>query len=376
MKRRFNLAVGLMLGLLFSCGREFHNVRSGHNAIRDSRDAENRQGELPDPQDGANGDDQDDDLDIAFDLGSEPEDYLSFTEVNETFAGWADKAPHISEFVSYAEVHGFKTSYLRISRAVARPELSLPSVLIAAAVHGDEQIAAATVIGFTHRLLMGYQSDDALRNLIKTRDIYIVPVTCADGYSNVSRTVEGGIDPNRSYPWPGDQNAQSAACVDGLRNLYEQKHFNATIDVHASGRMWLLPWGYTEDRFVEGDRGDLYRQLGAKLASLNNYQWGPIPTMVGYIAPGSSADYFYIRGKELGVNTVALGAEVGTSKEPHPSYIKDEVDLNFEPLKVFISEAPVLFDQSSGTYASYKQKVKVEYPVYSDISPWFVPGME
>ncbi len=222
------------------------------------------------------------------------------------------------------------------------------------------------------------QTNIEIRSLFEKREIYIVPVTCPEGYRNRERTVEGGVDANRSYPWPGHEEVKSASCVEALKSLYEEKKFQATLDLHASGRMWLLPWGYTYEEFSEGQKGQLLKRFSAKLAELNDFTWGPIPDMVNYLAPGSSADYFYLRGKQLGISTLSMGIELGTQKQPARSQIKVETDLNFKALLEFVKEAPDLFDGSSSTFqlsSTQEQKIDESRRAYAP-SPWFTPFEE
>ncbi len=61
--------------------------------------------------------------------------------------------------------------------------------------------------------------------------------------------------------------------------------------------------------------------------------------------------------------------EAGTAKIPAASAIPVETALNLQPLLIFIEKAPVLF-------RSYDVVPDVLPPVYQDLSPYFVPGLE
>ncbi len=310
------------------------------------------------------------------DVGAMPEHYMDLNEMKETLQDWAKKAPHLAEYKVYGNAQGQDIFYLRLTdKRVSTPK---KRVLINATVHGDEKIATTTIMGVTHKLLANFDSDADIQEMMKTRDIYIAPVTCPDGYARDVREVEG-VDPNRSYPWPGAPNARSTKCVQALRDLFEDVQFHATVDYHASGRMWLLPWGYTDTPIAEGNKGNLYRQFGKQMSDLNGYRWGSVPEMVGYIAAGSSADFFFLRGKELGLNTCSIGAEVGTSKHPPESSIATEINKNWKPVLHFIKVCPVLFDEAAmGSYslAGFEPEKDIPVPKYSDISPYFTPGLE
>lgn len=302
----------------------------------------------------------------VFDLGPEPSDYLDMGDVYKLLQKWQERAAPIATLHSYGKAQGYDLQYLRI-HAGARADA--PKVLIDAATHGDEAISVATVLGVTHRLLSLYGREKEVTDLLKERDIYVVPMVCADGYARGSREVEGQ-DPNRTFPHPGDPNRRSVQCITALRNLFHKEQFNATIDYHASGRMVLLPWGYTRQRFADGNRAAAYRNLGQKLASLAGYTWGQIPDMVGYTAPGSSVDYFYIEGKKANVNTFSVGIEVGVAKRPARSEIPIEVGRNFPLIIAFLKDAPQAFESEQLTTDT------IHWPVPQKISPYFVPGKE
>lgn len=306
--------------------------------------------------------------DPQFSVGDAPDDYLSVDAINHLISDWAGKASPIATVQQYGTVAGQAVQYLRISSAVSNPAQNLPKILIDASTHGDEPISVTTVLGFTHLLLSQFGRDPEITELIKTRDIYVVPLVCPDGYAADSREVEGGQDPNRTYPYPGNENQKSVQCIQAMRDLFIQVGFNATIDYHASGRMVLLPWGYTETAFNDGGNATAYKNFGQKLGGLAGYDWGQIPSMVGYIAPGGSVDWYYIEGQKRGWNTMAIGVEVAESKQPARSEIPIEVAKNVPLLKTFIREAPTAFKSSYAT--------DIPWPRWKGPSPFFVPFKE
>lgn len=303
------------------------------------------------------------------DLGAEPNTYLDYSQITELIKSWAQAGPEILQVGNYGQVGGYDNHYLRLSAAVSDSSLNLPKVMIDACIHGDEWIATALLLAVIHRLVEQYAVDNTITTLIQTRDIYFVPVTSPASYDQRNREEEGQ-DPNRSFPGPGALNNQPTSSVANLMAFFVDKGFNATLNFHASGRMVLLPWAYTEALFEEGNDGAKHRTLANKMANAATYRWGSVPDMVGYTAEGSSIDWFYVEGQKRGFNTCTMGVEAGTSKMPAESQISTEANRDYTMIVDFISEAPVLLTK-------YGDRVPdITPPVYDTPSPYFVPGLE
>lgn len=302
------------------------------------------------------------------DPGPEPHQFLDVNEVASLLDEWASLSPQLMSTQTVATIDGSPSKALRIASPKARH-----NALIFAGVHGDEKIGVAVALGVAHRLIAGYARDDRVTRLLDATAVTIVPVTCPDGYAADSRTVDGGRDPNRTFPSPGAESVKSARCITALREFADRTPWRATMDVHASGRMVLLPWAYTSTPFADNGREVGYRRLGQKMGGLSGYQWGSVPSMVGYLAPGSSMDYFYVEGKRKNIPTCAMGLEVGTSKRPSESAIVTEIDKNWPMMQTFIEEAPTLFDT---TYSGDLVADLIPLPHYPTFPEGFVMGEE
>ncbi len=305
------------------------------------------------------------------DLGQAPVAYMDFTTLGSTMKAWAAKAPKLAET---GTVGPSGATFLRISASVHSGK-TLPKILITAAMHGDETISTATVVGLMHRMLSRSGQDPEVDQMLATRDVYFVPVTCAEGYQNNSREVEG-TDPNRSFPSPVNPTRQGTQCARDLAQFFEKHRFVGTLDYHASGRLMMYPWSHKSGPVDNAahDRG--FRVLAKKMAELAGYQWGQIPALIGTVAEGSSGDFFYWKGQELGLTTCAMAVEVGQSKRPAPGSIGAEVDLNYGALMAFLQESPTVLAQSAATLGDRYGDSDPEAPVYPNLSPWLVEGLE
>lgn len=299
-------------------------------------------------------------------LEAPPVRYGKAQELSTMISTWAAAAPSYLQTVTYGSANGYEQKYLRISRAVSTGE-QLPRVLVTAGTHGDEWTAVGALTQVLHKIAAGYNSDPEITNLVNTRDLYFVLTVCPQSYDRQMREAEGQ-DPNRSFPIPGrGGNGRTPACIQNIMNLFGQVGFHATLDLHNLGDMLLLPWGYTRQRFSDGNNGQLYQQLGGKIARNLGYRMGQISQIL-YEAPGGSVDYFYAEGKTKGWNTCAMGAEIGSSKRARENQIPQEAANVFRLVLDFSKDAPVLFNGGSG----YGLTQRVKLPALEDVQDLLV----
>ena len=74
----------------------------------------------------------------------------------------------------------------------------------------------------------------------------------------------------------------------------------------------MYPWAYTHDP-VDPASHARFDTLTKNMAVANNYTYGAIADVI-YVAPGSSADYYFWKKGSL-----SLGIEMGQDKVPDPS---------------------------------------------------------
>jgi carboxypeptidase T len=233
--------------------------------------------------------------------------YHSFDEVLLWMKNVEESSPNIAKIVSYGTSAGGKPlQALRIGTANAKSTL-----LLTAATHGDELITTEVLMDLANKFILGYGSDSRITRILDAVEIYFVPVVNPDGFVKVQR-YDSGRDPNRSYPYPEKEKQVPTASIDGLIKLFHSKTFRGTLDFHAFGEMVMYPWAYTRSSIPDEDKVKLHR-ITQSMAETNDYAYGPISEVI-YIAPGSSADYYYWRTRSM-----SIAVEIGKSKVPNPN---------------------------------------------------------
>jgi Zinc carboxypeptidase len=203
-----------------------------------------------------------------------------------------------------------------------------PTLMITAATHGDELITVEVLMALVDQLLAGQGSDARLSAILAKHDLYFIPVVNPDGFTNQDR-MDNGVDPNRSYPYPGHEDAQPTASIAGVMQFANSLKLAGSIDFHAYGELIMYPWAYTHDP-IDAAHGTAFHNLTGQMAATNHYTFGPIADVI-YVAPGSSADYYFWKQ-----GSTSLGIEIGTDKVPDPSEFATYVTSQAESTWRFI----------------------------------------
>lgn len=252
----------------------------------------------------------------------------------EEVRAWMEKKE--KDFPGRAQVLRYGTSAegrplmaLRISRDTTLGE-ETPALLVTAATHGDERITTEVLLRLVDQLLES-QEPRLQRILREGPDLYFIPVVNVDGFSRSDR-YEQGRDPNRSYPYPENPQAQPTGSIRGLIDFFKTHQIIGSLDFHAYGEMVMYPWAYTYALIDRPDH-DRFHQITGHMAQQNGYRFGPIAEVI-YVAKGSSADYYYWQRK-----TAAFAVEMGSSKAPPPrefaQYVNDQAESTWRFLESF-----------------------------------------
>ncbi|XP_077864507.1 carboxypeptidase B-like [Saccoglossus kowalevskii] len=173
---------------------------------------------------------------------------------------------------SYCARADVTTAFIVISGA--RKDEDKPSIYMQGGFHAREWIAPATVLVMVNQLLSNYGSDEAITVLIDNIDWYVLPLANVDGYVYTwtedrfwrkTRSVNenqdcNGTDPNRNwdYDW-GGAGTSDIACspiyggsspfsereVREVAGFITKHNFDAFLDFHAYGQIWMAPWSYS-----------------------------------------------------------------------------------------------------------------------------------
>lgn len=254
-------------------------------------------------------------------------EYHNFEQVQEWLKSIETRYPRIAKVLSYGSSRqGRPLLALRLSRDITQEPG--PALMFTAATHGDELITVEVLMSLVDQLVENHGKDARFTNLLGRHDLYFIPVVNPDGFVNVSR-YDNGSDPNRSYPYPGHEERMPTASIAAVIGFFMSHQIIGSIDFHASGELVMYPWAYTRQR-VSDEATARFSQLTSSMASTNGYTAGPISEVI-YVAPGSSADYYFWKS-----SSVSLGIEIGQSKVPHPRLIPNEVRSQAESTWRFI----------------------------------------
>lgn len=199
-------------------------------------------------------------------------------------------------------------------------------IALSAATHGNEISTVEVVMGILNHLVQKNGLDPRVTALLEKYEIYFLPVINPDGYVRRERFANG-VDPNREYPWPQNPNRNPNPCIRNVMQFFANHDIKGSIDFHSKGGMIMYPWAYTYQGVKPEDK-TFFDQTTAKMAGFNHYVHGPIATVI-YIAPGSSADYYYWK-----FGTRSLGIEL--SGEGSSSFVPALLNENLESTLAFI----------------------------------------
>ncbi|MGZ3789180.1 MAG: M14 family zinc carboxypeptidase [Bacteriovorax sp.] len=233
--------------------------------------------------------------------------YRKFADVEHDLNTIVSTYKDIASLESYGTTkEGRKLYALKISsNKTTTPKTQ---IMVTAATHGDELITVEVLFSLINELLAGYGTDPRLTKIIDGRDIYFIPVVSPDSFEARERYVQG-LDPNRSFPWPEQPTAKPVDCIQSIMDFSNAHKFAGSLDLHASGRLVMFPWGYTKNSPDSKDEV-VFSDLVSSMARENQYTAGQISTTI-YVAKGSSADYFYWKK-----NTQAIAVELADQKVP------------------------------------------------------------
>ena len=185
-----------------------------------------------------------------------------------------------------------------------------------------------------HRYVNRYRSGDkATKDLLKTTELWFVPVMNPDGYQYTFgperlwrknmrdndgdgvTTISDGVDPNRNYPehWKYDEEgsskifssqtyrgpaAASEAETKAMQGLLGRVQFAFQVNYHSAGEWLLYPEGWQVGSPTADD--PIYFALSGNLdrAAIDGYHPG-LSSDVLYVTNGEANDYSHNVGKTL-----------------------------------------------------------------------------
>ncbi|MGH3785120.1 MAG: M14 family metallopeptidase [Pseudonocardiaceae bacterium] len=233
---------------------------------------------------------------------------------------------------SYGQsVEGRPLPLVKISDDV-RADKQQPEVLFSCAQHAREHLTVEMCLHIVQRLAQGYGIDPKITQLMRSREIWVVPMANPDGIEYDVSTgffglwrknrqptpedAEIGTDPNRNWgeqwgccggsssdpakdtyhgtePFSAPETAQLRDWVNS-RVIGSVQQITAHIDFHSFSELVLWPYGFTTDDTGPGlstSDAAAFRKLGEAMAATNGYT--PKQSSHLYITDGSIGDWMW-----------------------------------------------------------------------------------
>ena len=226
-------------------------------------------------------------------------------------------------------------------------------MLVSGTQHAREWIAAMTTTCVADRLVRNDDDDPAVRALVDSTEMWVVPVVNPDGYQyswgqdrywRKNRRGGHGVDLNRNYSvaWggTGSSNSKRSDTYRGespfsepessaLRDLARREEVRLHVDFHAYGQLVLFPWNNNTKRSDDHGR---YAAIGDTMVSAiyaeHDTRYRLIRGVELYPAAGTMTDYMYGEAGALSY-TIELRPRSGSGFVLPPDQIKPTCDEGF-----------------------------------------------
>ncbi len=220
---------------------------------------------------------------------------------------------------------------VKISDAV-RTDQDEPEVLFSCAQHAREHLTVEMCLHIVRRLAQGYGTDPAITQLVKSREIWVMPIANPDGAEYdistglfalwrknrqpATKNTAIGTDLNRNWgtrwgccggsstnpasdtyhgaaPFSTPETAQLRDWVNS-RVIGGAQQITAHIDFHSYSELVLWPYGFTTDDTGPGlntSDAATFRRLGEAMAATNGYTAQQSSDL--YITDGTVGDWMW-----------------------------------------------------------------------------------
>lgn len=243
-----------------------------------------------------------------------------------------------------------------------------PGVIIMAAHHAREHLSVEVPLQFMDYLLKN-KNDLTIRNLLESRDIWIIPVVNPDGKNydistgrykmwrkNRRDNKDGtfGVDLNRNYGYRwgtgGSSKDTSSDVYMGPTPFSEpetqvirdfvrsKKNSKVLLSLHTFSELVLYPWGSQYESIQTKKDLDVFEKMAKTMAGWNKYT--PEQASDLYIASGDTTDWAY---GELGIFAFTFElsptSQLGGGFYPGPKLIQKAFNDNLKPLLYLLDVA-------------------------------------
>ncbi|MDT7725140.1 MAG: carboxypeptidase [Actinomycetota bacterium] len=234
------------------------------------------------------------------------EGYHTFAEATAALQQAQQNFPSLAKLSSIGQSYqGRAMNLIKISDNVATDE-NEPEVLFTCNMHAREHLTTEMCLRIVERFTTGYATNTAIKNMVDTHEIYVIPNMNPDGseydisggsYHSWRKNRQGnGTDPNRnwSYNWgccggssgsttsetyrgPSAFSAPETKAVSdwvNSRKIGGVQQIKAHIDFHTYSELVLWPFGYTYNATAPGmtaAEAQKFQTLGKQMAATNGY---------------------------------------------------------------------------------------------------------
>ncbi|GAA3729541.1 hypothetical protein HDA32_000017 [Spinactinospora alkalitolerans] len=268
----------------------------------------------------------------ALDFPPADSDYHNYAELTAAVDQVVADHPSIARRTSVGSSHqGRDLMAVKISDNAAADE-DEPEVLFTHHQHAREHLTVEMAVYLLDLLTDGYGSDPRITELVREREIWVLPDLNPDGgeYDIATGSYRGwrknrqptpwngavGTDLNRNWaynwgccggssgnPFSSTYRGPSAASAPEVRAVSDfvrsrvvggEQQITAAIDFHTYGELILWPYGYTYDETAPGmtrDDYDAHAELGRLMARSNGYT--PQQSSDLYVTDGSINDWLW-----------------------------------------------------------------------------------
>lgn len=259
----------------------------------------------------------------------------------------------VKEPVSSLVTHeGRPVYYVKISDNPNESE-DEPETLYTGMHHAREPIGMQHLLYYMYYLLENYATNEDVRALVNSTELYFIPIFNVDGYyRNIQTNPNGGgmwrknrringsntfgVDINRNYgyywgidnegssPYPSDETyrgpeAFSEPETQMIKEFCEDHNFKIALNYHSYSNLLLYAYGYTSNLTPDES---VFAEYAKNMTVDNNYTYGAGNTTI-YPSNGGSDDWMYGE-QETKEKILAYTPECGGQNDgfwPSPSRI-------------------------------------------------------
>lgn len=258
-----------------------------------------------------------------FDFPAQDAAFRNYNEMQADLKKWAEENPNIVSLDSLGKtVEGREIWHLRISTDLKDADAK-PGIVFLGGHHAREHISVETPLKLAEKMINGYKNQNAeIVQLLKTRDIHIIPSVNPDGseydvstglyrYWRKNRAtinnVIQGVDLNRNYGfgWGGggaspDPHSDtfrgpspfSEPETQGIKKFIEaQQNITILLSFHTFSQLILYPWGHQHESISNERDLKVHKTMAETMAEWNGYT--PEQSSDLYIASGDTTDWAY-----------------------------------------------------------------------------------